>query len=107
MSASGGFKSWPTSWIGKKKEKGSKEKLLGFKIKMVTHPRHVEVVNHVFTPTPDDIAFSLKMVEAYKEAEMQGKGAAVLDGKMIDVAMYKMGMDMLAKAGTILTNWIL
>jgi len=76
----------------------SKAKLLGFKGKMVTHPRHVEIVNQVFTPTPDDIAFSRTMVEAYKEAEMQGKGTAVLDGKMIDVAMYKMGMDMLAKA---------
>ncbi|MFH1481285.1 MAG: CoA ester lyase [Pseudomonadota bacterium] len=76
----------------------SKAKLLGFKGKMVTHPRHVEIVNHVFTPTPDDIAFSQTMVEAYKEAEMQGKGTAVLDGRMIDVAMYKMGMDMLAKA---------
>jgi citrate lyase subunit beta/citryl-CoA lyase len=76
----------------------SRVKLLGFKGKMVTHPRHVETVNQVFSPTPEDIELSQRMVEAYKNAEARGKGAAVLDGKMIDTAMYKMGMEMLAKA---------
>ena len=76
----------------------SKAKLLGFKGKMVTHPRHVENVNKVFSPSEEDIAFSQKMVDAYKEAESRGKGAAVLDGKMIDLAMYRMGMDVIGKA---------
>jgi len=76
----------------------SKAKLLGFKGKMLTHPRHVETVNKVFSPSSEDIEFSQKMVAAYKEAEAGGKGAVVLDGKMIDIAMYKMGMDMIAKA---------
>jgi citrate lyase subunit beta/citryl-CoA lyase len=76
----------------------SRAKLLGFKGKMVTHPRHVDTVNKVFSPSPDDIAFSRRMVEAYKDAAAQGKGTAVLDGKMIDYAMYEMGMDMIAKA---------
>jgi len=30
--------------------------------------------------------------------EAEGKGAATLDGKMIDVAMYKMGVETVAKA---------
>jgi len=76
----------------------SKAKLLGFKGKMVTHPRHVENVNKVFSPSEEDIAFSQKMINAYKEAESRGKGAAVLDGKMIDLAMYRMGMDVMGKA---------
>jgi citrate lyase subunit beta/citryl-CoA lyase len=76
----------------------SRAKLLGFKGKMVTHPRHVETVNKVFSPSANDIAFSRKMIEIYKEAADQGKGTAVLDGKMIDYAMYNMGMDMIAKA---------
>ena len=76
----------------------SRAKLLGFKGKMVTHPRHVETVNKAFSPSLDDIAFSRRMVEAYKDAAAQGKGTAVLDGKMIDYAMYEMGMDMIAKA---------
>jgi citrate lyase subunit beta/citryl-CoA lyase len=76
----------------------SKAKLLGFKGKMVTHPRQVEPVNRVFSPSLEDVHFSRRMVEAYKESDAAGRGAAVLDGKMIDYAMYRMGMDVLAKA---------
>ncbi len=76
----------------------SKVKLLGFKGKMLTHPRHVDTVNKIFSPSEEDIAFSKRMVEAYKQAAAQGKGSAVLDGKMIDYAMQEMGMDMIAKA---------
>jgi citrate lyase subunit beta/citryl-CoA lyase len=80
------------------KRESNKAKLLGFKGKMVTHPHHVETVNRVFSPSREDIALSHKMVNAYREAEALGKGAAVLDGRMIDMAMYKMGMEMLTKA---------
>jgi citrate lyase subunit beta/citryl-CoA lyase len=76
----------------------SKAKLLGFKGKLLTHPRHVETVNRVFSPSPEDVALSRRMVEGYKEAAAQGKGAAVMDGKMIDYAMFQMGMEMIAKA---------
>ena len=76
----------------------SRAKLLGFKGKLLTHPRHVETVNRVFSPSPEDVALSRRMVEGYKEAAAQGKGSAVLDGKMIDYAMYQMGMEMIAKA---------
>lgn len=76
----------------------SRVKLLGFKGKLVTHPRHVEVVNRVFSPSMEDIEFSRRIVEAYKKIDAEGKGATVVDGKMIDFAMYKMGMDILSKA---------
>jgi citrate lyase subunit beta / citryl-CoA lyase len=76
----------------------SRAKLLGFKGKLLTHPRHVETVNRVFSPSPEDVALSRKMVEGYKKAAAQGKGAAVMDGKMIDYAMYQMGMEMIGKA---------
>jgi citrate lyase subunit beta/citryl-CoA lyase len=76
----------------------SRVKLLGFKGKLLTHPRHVETVNRVFSPSPEDVALSRRMVEGYKEAAARGKGAAVMDGKMIDYAMFQMGMEMIAKA---------
>lgn len=79
----------------------SKVKLFGFKGKMVTHPRQIETVNRIFSPSQEDIKLSQKMVEAYKEAEAKGKGASVLDGKMIDLAMYKMGQEMIEKADRI------
>jgi citrate lyase subunit beta/citryl-CoA lyase len=76
----------------------SRVKLLGFKGKLLTHPRQIEPVNRIFSPSEEDIAFSRKMVESYKEAAAQGKGSAVLEGKMIDYATYAMGLDVIAQA---------
>ncbi len=78
-----------------------KAKLLGFKGKMVTHPRHIDIVNRVFSPSEEDITLSHKMVDAYNTAAAEGKGAAVLDGRMIDIAMYKMAQDLLSKVESI------
>lgn len=76
----------------------SNVKLLGFKGKMITHPRHIETVNRIFSPSEEDVSLSRRMVAGYREAAAQGKGSAVLDGRMIDYAMYQMGLEMLARA---------
>ncbi|MDX9820897.1 MAG: CoA ester lyase [Syntrophales bacterium] len=73
-------------------------RLMGFKGKLAIHPRQLETLNRVFSPSEEDVALSRRMIDAYREAEAEGKGAATLDGKMIDVAMYKMGMETVAKA---------
>jgi len=79
----------------------SRAKLMGFKGKLLTHPRHVGPVNKVFSPSEEDVEYSRKVVESYEEAAAGGRGTAVLDGKMIDYAMHKMGKDLLAKADAI------
>jgi citrate lyase subunit beta / citryl-CoA lyase len=76
----------------------NRARLMGFKGKMATHPRHIETLNEAFAPSEEEIALSRRMIAAYKKAEAEGKGAATLDGKMIDVAMYKMGVETVAKA---------
>jgi len=79
----------------------SKAKLLGFKGKMLIHPRHIEPVNQVFSPSKEDIEFSKQMINAYREAEAKGLGAASFGGRMIDYAMVSMGQDLLLRAGAI------
>lgn len=79
----------------------SRAKLLGFKGKMLIHPRHIEPVNRVFSPSQEDIEFSKQMINAYKEAEAKGLGAASYGGRMIDYAMLSMGQDLLARAEAI------
>ncbi len=73
-------------------------KLLGFTGKQVTHPRHVEPVNKIFTPSEEDVDYAKQMIQAYEEAKARGAGSTSYGGRMIDYAMYEMGMDMLAKA---------
>ena len=59
-------------------------KALGFTGKASISPRHVEVINQVFSPSLKDITYAYEVVEAIAQAKAQGKGAISLHGKMID-----------------------
>ena len=59
-------------------------KALGFSGKASISPRHVEVINQVFSPTMAEIDYAYEVLEAIRIAKEQGKGAIALRGKMID-----------------------
>ena len=75
-------------------------KALGFTGKASISPRHVEVINQVFSPTLKEIDYAYEVLDAIELAKRQGKGAIALHGKMIDapiVARAQRTIDM-AKA---------
>jgi len=75
-------------------------KALGFTGKASISPRHVDVINDVFSPTEKEIDYAYEVMEAIALAKRQGKGAIALHGKMIDapiVARAQRTIDM-AKA---------
>jgi citrate lyase subunit beta / citryl-CoA lyase len=57
---------------------------LGFIGKSCIHPSQLALANEVFQPTPDEITHAQRVVEAAAEADAAGRGAYVVDGKMID-----------------------
>ena len=59
-------------------------KALGFTGKASISPRHVEVINCVFSPTQQEVDYAYEVIEAITLAKQQGKGAIALRGKMID-----------------------
>lgn len=59
-------------------------KSLGFTGKACISPRHVEVINEVFSPTIEEINYAYEVIDAISLAKKQGKGAISLHGKMID-----------------------
>lgn len=59
-------------------------KSLGFSGKASISPRHVDVINRVFSPTLAEINYAYEVMEAIALAKKQGKGAIALRGKMID-----------------------
>ncbi|MDQ0081003.1 citrate lyase subunit beta/citryl-CoA lyase [Variovorax boronicumulans] len=58
---------------------------LGFLGKTCIHPSQIAIANEVFRPTDEEIAHACKVVEAAREADANGVGAYVVDGKMIDI----------------------
>ncbi|AXF55215.1 HpcH/HpaI aldolase/citrate lyase family protein [Salicibibacter kimchii] len=62
---------------------------LGFKGKMIIHPKQIEVVHNVYTPGDEEVEEAKEIVNAYQQANEQGDGAIQLNGKMIDVPVVK------------------
>lgn len=59
-------------------------KSMGFTGKASISPRHVPVINRLFSPTPEEIEYAREVLDIIEEARRQGKGAISLRGKMID-----------------------
>jgi citrate lyase subunit beta / citryl-CoA lyase len=71
---------------------------LGYDGKWVLHPAQVDVVNEVFTPSADDYARAVRILDAYGQAtEVGNTGAVMLDGEMVDEASRKMALMITAK----------
>ncbi len=79
------------------RESAMRAKLLGIDGKWCIHPSQVEIANEVFTPTREQFDYAERMLAAYAEAVAAGKGAATLDGKMIDEASRKMAEKLAAR----------
>jgi len=57
---------------------------LGFDGKTLIHPKQLAAANEVFAPSDEEVRLSRQIIQAYAEAEAQGKGVVVVDGKLIE-----------------------
>ena len=57
---------------------------MGFDGKTLIHPSQLEPCNEAFAPAPDEIERSQRIIEAFEEAEAEGRGVVTVDGRMIE-----------------------
>jgi citrate lyase subunit beta / citryl-CoA lyase len=57
---------------------------LGFDGKTLIHPSQIEPCNEVFSPSAADIEQARKIIAAHEQAEKEGKGVVLVDGKLIE-----------------------
>lgn len=69
---------------------------LGAEGKWAIHPSQIELANEVFSPPKAELDRAQRIVEALAEAAARGKGAAAVDGKMIDAASERMAQTVIA-----------
>lgn len=74
---------------------------LGFQGKVAIYPAQVEVINRVFTPSPDEIAYARKVVETFEEAEAKGSAAFTIDGSFGDIALVEKARSILRQFGNL------
>jgi citrate lyase subunit beta / citryl-CoA lyase len=64
-------------------------KNLGYSGKSIIHPDQITHTHELFAPNKSELDWASKVCSVYEESTKKGKGATVVDGKMIDEVHYK------------------
>jgi len=72
--------------------------MLGCDGKWAIHPAQIAPANEVFAPAPEEAEKARRIVEAYAEAQREGRGAVSVDGEMVDEATNKMARNVVDRA---------
>jgi citrate lyase subunit beta/citryl-CoA lyase len=71
---------------------------LGYEGKWAIHPSQIDLANEIMSPPEKEVTRARRVLEALEEAAKAGKGAAQLDGKMIDIASERMARNVIRQA---------
>ena len=71
---------------------------LGFTGKTCIHPSQVALANQAFRPSDAEIAHAVRVVAAAAQADVNGVGAYLVDGRMIDPPFVRRAQDIVATA---------
>ncbi|HKE73446.1 MAG TPA: CoA ester lyase [Acidimicrobiales bacterium] len=74
---------------------------MGFDGKTLIHPSQLEPCNRVFAPAPEDVERSQRIIEAFEQAEAEGRGVVTVDGRMIENLHVEQARRTLALAAAI------
>jgi (3S)-malyl-CoA thioesterase len=74
---------------------------LGFDGKTLIHPAQVPVANAAFAPTEAELDLARRQIAAWAEAQAQGKGVAVVDGRIVENLHIVTARALLAKSEAI------
>jgi citrate lyase subunit beta/citryl-CoA lyase len=74
---------------------------LGVEGKWAIHPSQIELAHQVFSPQPEEVDKAQRILVALEDAAKAGKGAAALDGRMIDAASARMAENIVSVAEAI------
>ena len=74
---------------------------LGYDGKWAIHPSQIDLANEVFTPPEAEVERARRVLRALDEAAAAGRGAAQLDGRMIDAASARMARNVVDTADAI------
>jgi citrate lyase beta subunit len=71
---------------------------LGYDGKLCIHPRQVEIVNAVYTPSAEEVERARRIIDAFERASAEARGVLALDGMMIDAPLVAAQRKVLARA---------
>ncbi|MBT7076446.1 MAG: CoA ester lyase, partial [Pelagibacterales bacterium] len=70
-------------------------KSIGFSGKGSIHPKQIDQLNNIFTPSEEEIAYANKVIKAFNEAS---DGLVVVDGKLIEKPVLRTALKTIANS---------
>lgn len=71
---------------------------MGYTGKLAIHPKQVEPIQSVFTPTLDEIVAAKDLISAHNDHQSAGTGVFEYQGKMIDMPMIRAALSIVDRA---------
>lgn len=71
---------------------------MGYTGKLAIHPRQIEPIQKVFTPTESQINKAQALIDAFNTHQEQGAGVFAYEGKMVDMPMVRAAKTVLENA---------
>jgi citrate lyase subunit beta / citryl-CoA lyase len=75
-----------------------RERSLGYLGLHAIHPSHVPVINEIFSPPAEEVAYWQGLVDAVEAGQQRGTAAVVYEGRMVDIAHLTHARAMVAMA---------
>ncbi|HWP29083.1 MAG TPA: CoA ester lyase [Chloroflexota bacterium] len=71
---------------------------LGFTGKSLIHPGQLDIINAAFSPTPEEVDYAQRVVQAFEAAMARGEGSIAFGGQLIDLPIVERARRTLALA---------
>ncbi len=71
---------------------------LGFTGKLAIHPRQIDVLHEVFTPTAEEIDRASRLIAAHDAQQASGSGVFAFEGRMIDMPLVRAAEQVMERA---------
>ncbi len=71
---------------------------MGYTGKLAIHPRQVDPIQRIFTPSTEEIQQAKRLIDAHNAHQQAGTGAFQMDGKMVDMPIVRAAEAVLARA---------
>lgn len=62
---------------------------LGYQGKLCIHPKQLDIINMVFSPSAEEVRRARKIIKAFEEAKEKGIAAITVDGQFVDLPVME------------------
>lgn len=64
----------------------AEDRCLGMGGQLLLHPSNVAIVNRIYSPSPEEVAYYRGLIDAVERAQAEGRASTIYDGEHVDLA---------------------